>query len=258
MCADHEASSPRAAVPMHPGVHVILNDPFAGGTHLPDLTLVTPVFLDGETIHARQLIVAGGRWAARAMRPWLERLLGHALDRVELELPEIQAATTREVALEKAAAAYAALRRPVIIEDAGLEFSALGGFPGPFIKFWEKLGGLSSICRALDGGGDRRATAVCVLAWAEGEHVEAVEGRVAGTISHRLSGTLAERQIRAKTGTLSGTSSLAGYAGWPNRPPLAFAIFVNGLGEGATSQARTALAGTRSSSPTGRRGRSAS
>ncbi len=61
-----------------------------------------------------------------------------------------------------------------------------------------------------------------------------------GTISHRLSGTLAERQIRAKTGTLSGTSSLAGYAGWPNRPPLAFAIFVNGLGEGATSQARTA------------------
>ncbi len=61
-----------------------------------------------------------------------------------------------------------------------------------------------------------------------------------GTISHRLSGTVAERQVRAKTGTLQGTSSLAGYAGWPNRSPLAFAIFVNGLSDGATSQARAA------------------
>ena len=27
-----------------PGVSWILNDPFAGGTHLPDITVVTPVF----------------------------------------------------------------------------------------------------------------------------------------------------------------------------------------------------------------------
>jgi len=30
-----------------PGRSWILNDPFAGGTHLPDITVVTPVFLDG-------------------------------------------------------------------------------------------------------------------------------------------------------------------------------------------------------------------
>src|SRR5919107_2700839 len=29
------------------GVPWILNDPFAGGTHLPDITVVTPVLLDG-------------------------------------------------------------------------------------------------------------------------------------------------------------------------------------------------------------------
>ncbi len=33
---------------MEPGDVVILNDPFRGGTHLPDITLVQPVFLDGE------------------------------------------------------------------------------------------------------------------------------------------------------------------------------------------------------------------
>src|SRR4051794_18777022 len=33
------------AGPMGPGDVVMLNDPFHGGTHLPDITLVSPVFL---------------------------------------------------------------------------------------------------------------------------------------------------------------------------------------------------------------------
>ncbi len=36
-----------ARVPMGPGDVVVLNDPFAGGTHLPDVTVVAPVFLRG-------------------------------------------------------------------------------------------------------------------------------------------------------------------------------------------------------------------
>lgn len=31
------------------GDAVMLNDPYRGGTHLPDITLVTPIFLDGDT-----------------------------------------------------------------------------------------------------------------------------------------------------------------------------------------------------------------
>jgi N-methylhydantoinase B len=31
-----------------PGDMILLNDPYRGGTHLPDMTLVTPVFFDGE------------------------------------------------------------------------------------------------------------------------------------------------------------------------------------------------------------------
>ena len=38
----------RALGPFGPGDAVLLNDPFAGGTHLPDLTLVSPVFLGLE------------------------------------------------------------------------------------------------------------------------------------------------------------------------------------------------------------------
>ncbi len=35
--------------PLFPGDHILLNDPFRGGTHLPDITLVTPVFIDGDS-----------------------------------------------------------------------------------------------------------------------------------------------------------------------------------------------------------------
>lgn len=50
----HLGSMPRAVeaalvlAPFSPGDAVLLNDPFAGGTHLPDLTLVSPVFLPGD------------------------------------------------------------------------------------------------------------------------------------------------------------------------------------------------------------------
>ncbi|MGF1506116.1 MAG: hydantoinase B/oxoprolinase family protein [Anaerolineae bacterium] len=44
--------SVRAAIeacePFHPGDVIILNDPYLGGTHLPDITLVSPVFFDDD------------------------------------------------------------------------------------------------------------------------------------------------------------------------------------------------------------------
>jgi len=45
--------SVRAAIeagPMEPGDIVMLNDPFRGGTHLPDITLVAPVYVNSSTM----------------------------------------------------------------------------------------------------------------------------------------------------------------------------------------------------------------
>ncbi|HVP01515.1 MAG TPA: hydantoinase B/oxoprolinase family protein [Solirubrobacteraceae bacterium] len=39
-----------AARAQRPGVPWVLNDPFAGGTHLPDITVVTPAFAGGELL----------------------------------------------------------------------------------------------------------------------------------------------------------------------------------------------------------------
>ncbi len=48
MPAAVEAVMPLA--PFHPGDIVILNDPYLGGTHLPDITMVSPVFSGRRTI----------------------------------------------------------------------------------------------------------------------------------------------------------------------------------------------------------------
>jgi D-alanyl-D-alanine carboxypeptidase/D-alanyl-D-alanine-endopeptidase (penicillin-binding protein 4) len=51
-----------------------------------------------------------------------------------------------------------------------------------------------------------------------------------GTIAHRMAGTLAERYVRAKTGTLAGVSCLSGFAGSPGRVPIVFSILMNDVG----------------------------
>jgi len=51
-----------AADRIRPGEQVILNDPFAGGTHLNDITLVAPCFVEGRTGPGGEPLLLG--WAA--------------------------------------------------------------------------------------------------------------------------------------------------------------------------------------------------
>jgi D-alanyl-D-alanine carboxypeptidase/D-alanyl-D-alanine-endopeptidase (penicillin-binding protein 4) len=59
-----------------------------------------------------------------------------------------------------------------------------------------------------------------------------------GTIAHRMAGTLAERYVRAKTGTLQNVSCLSGFAGSPGHVPLVFSILMNDVSN-ATEARRT-------------------
>ncbi len=118
-----------------------------------------------------------------------ERIWGRALDSVTLELEELQAESVAAVALAKARSAFRKLGRPVIVEDAGFELAGLGGFPGPYIKYWEKLGGLGSICRTADGLQSRGARAVCALGFCDEARHEVVVGSVEGRVSEAPRGT---------------------------------------------------------------------
>ena len=47
--------------PLAPGDVVLSNDPYAGGTHLPDITAITPVFADGAPGEGRPLLFVASR-----------------------------------------------------------------------------------------------------------------------------------------------------------------------------------------------------
>lgn len=57
-----------------------------------------------------------------------------------IDLPEFQGSID-EIAIKKCQTAAAEVKGPVIVEDTALEFKALGGMPGPYIKwFLQSLG----------------------------------------------------------------------------------------------------------------------
>lgn len=58
-----------------------------------------------------------------------------------------------------------------------------------------------------------------------------------GTLTSRMAGTPAERYVRAKSGTLLGTSALSGLAGSPGRGPLVFSILMNEVNDVALARA---------------------
>jgi XTP/dITP diphosphohydrolase len=74
-----------------------------------------------------------------------------------LELIEPQAATATEVAKVKVQQAYDLLQKPVLVDDSSFHIHALGGFPGPYIKYMLETVGVDGIVKFMEGQGDRRA-----------------------------------------------------------------------------------------------------
>ena len=112
-----------------------------------------------------------------------EAILAVPLERLVLDIPEPQGLDVVAVAREKARAAYSRLGRPVLVEDTSLELVALGGFPGPLVRWLLQAAGPAAIARMLDGFHDRSARARCAaVAW-DGTREWLGVGEVEGAIS---------------------------------------------------------------------------
>ncbi|GAA6008604.1 hypothetical protein JCM11491_003364 [Sporobolomyces phaffii] len=101
----------------------------------------------------------------------------------DLDLPEIQG-TTQEVAIAKVRAAAEVVNGPCITEDTALGFEALGGLPGPFIKYFMKSVGHEGLNSMLAGFPSKKATAICTFAYSAGPGTEPIvfEGTTEGQI----------------------------------------------------------------------------
>ena len=101
----------------------------------------------------------------------------------KIDLPELQG-EPEEISVQKCELAAKEVGGPVMVEDTSLCFNALGGLPGPYIKwFLEKTGheGLNNLLAAYD---DKSAYAQCVFSLSLGPgHAPIVfDGRTAGRI----------------------------------------------------------------------------
>lgn len=115
---------------------------------------------------------------------YLAKLLDIPLQHTKVDLDEIQSTDLNEIVTHKVKQAYGVIGAPVLVEDVGLSFDALGGLPGPFIKFFiEADNGLENLCRMLDGFDDRGAVAECVFGYFDGVRIELMRGSLKGQIA---------------------------------------------------------------------------
>ncbi|XP_028394963.1 inosine triphosphate pyrophosphatase-like [Dendronephthya gigantea] len=106
------------------------------------------------------------------------------LEAKNIDLPEFQGEPD-EISIEKCKVAAQRIRAPVIVEDTCLCFNALGGMPGPYIKWFLKKLKPEGLHRLLTGWEDKSAFALCTFAYSDGDidkPVELFQGKTSGTI----------------------------------------------------------------------------
>ena len=115
-----------------------------------------------------------------------EGILGLKIEKVSLDLLEIQSLDSAAIVEDKARRAFAAVKQPVFVEDTGLHLDALSGFPGALAKWVDKSAGFGWLCQSI--GPDRRAYAKTCIGFYDGTRLEVFTGRIRGRISSEVRG----------------------------------------------------------------------
>jgi non-canonical purine NTP pyrophosphatase (RdgB/HAM1 family) len=115
---------------------------------------------------------------------YVSKYFGRPIKHVKVDVTEIQSLDLHEIVRHKVREAYNIVKQPVMVEDVSLEFTALGGLPGPFIKFFLAALGLEGTAELVDGK-DRSAVARCVIGYYDGADEQYFEGSADGRIAER-------------------------------------------------------------------------
>jgi non-canonical purine NTP pyrophosphatase (RdgB/HAM1 family) len=97
-----------------------------------------------------------------------------------LDIEEIQTLDQQSLTRDKARKAWAALKKPILIDDGAIYFARYNNFPGPLAKFVAQGLGFEGLKRIIEDGD--RATRVLYLAYCDGGEPVLFEGRSEGTL----------------------------------------------------------------------------
>ncbi len=113
----------------------------------------------------------------------VERILGFRPAWQALDLPEIQELDMAVVLRAKAEHAWQVLRRPLVVDETGLELQALQGFPGPLVKWMLQAVGAQGIFRTAEALGELAAQARCGLLYRDAEREVVAWGVTPGRLT---------------------------------------------------------------------------
>ncbi|KIW71545.1 RdgB/HAM1 family non-canonical purine NTP pyrophosphatase [Phialophora macrospora] len=127
--------------------------------------------------------ITGSANKVKETRTILADVPGLELQSRNVEGVEIQG-SIEEVARDKCSRAARAVNGPVLTEDTALEFQALKGLPGPYIKYFLQALGHEGLNNMLAAYEDKTAFAVCTFAYCAGPDHEPIlfQGRCQGKI----------------------------------------------------------------------------
>lgn len=105
------------------------------------------------------------------------------VDYIKLDLPEIQSLDLKEIVEDKARRAYEIVKKPVLVEDISLIFTALDKLPGPLIKWFFETLGNEGLCKLLNGYQSRDAIAEVQFALYNGSDIKIFRAEKKGRIA---------------------------------------------------------------------------
>lgn len=103
------------------------------------------------------------------------------VDNEDLDLDEIQSLDPEAIVADKAKRAYEKLQRPVVVEDVSAGLESLGGLPGPFVKFFNKVLGERALRQLAQRDGEA-ATVACIVGYYDGACLLTLTGTINGTV----------------------------------------------------------------------------
>ena len=104
------------------------------------------------------------------------------IESVHMDIPELQE-TPENISKQKARFAFNVLKRPVLVEDTCLAFNALGGMPGPYIKWFSEAAGNQGLLNMIKACEDKTAYAICTFSYYDGNAEPLVfRGEIKGVI----------------------------------------------------------------------------
>lgn len=114
---------------------------------------------------------------------FLAKHLSMSVAHRKLDLDEIQSLDPHEIVEHKVRQAYAVLKAPVLVEDAGLAFTAMGPLPGSLVKWFIEEIGCDGLARLATGLPEQTALARVCYGLYNGGEVHFFDGEMRGRIA---------------------------------------------------------------------------